>query len=528
MNGAVSSPCVGITFFMVKLSKQKYMTRIFLKILFAIVFIGVSLTVFSQGNGEKFNVTKDYDYLVNRIKYDYPGYQDKVTPEILALEKELSIKVRKFPDSLYTYLAQYVSLFKDPHLRVSRVFKSYGNPIKKSLSEYEKNLWEKIRFSSQDENLGSMEGLWTSLWGDVYMTAKPGQTDTYLIISQDFTDWTPGKIIYELTFDKDSTTFNVKEYSLYGTKSYASIFPRAKYASLEINGQVLEIHGTNIYFIRKSDSSTSDEAFLYTYHPVSPNGKNNYWIAQPLNDSTFFLRIPSFDNAKDKITSLISGNLNLISCRPNLIIDIRGNIGGQSDAYEALLPILYTNPYEQKGVAWYASQGNIDDFERAIKTDNIREGGLPWTIALVEEMKKNKGKFIVHPAENGSEIIRRDSVYKYPRNVGIILSENNASAAEQFLLTAKNSRKVTLFGNGATAGVLDYSNVTPHLLPSGRYELYLPKTRSLRLPDNPIDNIGISPDIIIPFPEVEDTFDRLDDWVYFVMHYLESLPVESL
>lgn len=59
------------------------MTRIFLKILFAIVFIGVSLTVFSQGNGEKFNVTKDYDYLVNRIKYDYPGYQDKVTPEIL-------------------------------------------------------------------------------------------------------------------------------------------------------------------------------------------------------------------------------------------------------------------------------------------------------------------------------------------------------------------------------------------------------------------------------------------------------------
>jgi hypothetical protein len=47
-------------------------------------------------------------------------------------------------------------------------------------------------------------------------------------------------------------------------------------------------------------------------------------------------------------------------------------------------------------------------------------------------------------------------------------------------------------------------------------------TRSRRLPDNPIDNIGIAPDVItIPYPSTEQLFDRLDQWVYFVKKYLE-------
>lgn len=46
-------------------------------------------------------------------------------------------------------------------------------------------------------------------------------------------------------------------------------------------------------------------------------------------------------------------------------------------------------------------------------------------------------------------------------------------------------------------------------------------TRSKRLPEHPIDNIGIAPDVIIPYPAAEQLFDRLDQWVYFVQNYLE-------
>ena len=80
---------------------------------------------------------------------------------------------------------------------------------------------------------------------------------------------------------------------------------------------------------------------------------------------------------------------------------------------------------------------------------------------------------------------------------------------------------MTLFGNENTAGVLDYSNITPKESPSGKYDLYLPATRSRRLPENPIDNIGIAPDIIIPLEPKVQLFNRLDDWAYFVKYYLE-------
>jgi C-terminal processing protease CtpA/Prc len=105
--------------------------------------------------------------------------------------------------------------------------------------------------------------------------------------------------------------------------------------------------------------------------------------------------------------------------------------------------------------------------------------------------------------------------------VGIIINENNASSAEQFLLSAKNSDKVILFGSRNTAGVLEYSNADQILFPSGKYKLICPMTRSRRLPEHPIDNIGIAPDVFIPLNETIQLYDRIDDWVYFVKNYLE-------
>ncbi|MEI6886360.1 MAG: hypothetical protein WCO02_17860, partial [Bacteroidota bacterium] len=90
------------------------------------------------------------------------------------------------------------------------------------------------------------------------------------------------------------------------------------------------------------------------------------------------------------------------------------------------------------------------------------------------------------------------------------------------LLDAKPSSKVTLFGNQNTAGVLDYSNAVEVDLPSGKYYMRYPMTRSRRLPDNPIDNVGISPDVMIPYPATEQLLDKQDIWVEFVKDWLEA------
>jgi len=156
------------------------------------------------------------------------------------------------------------------------------------------------------------------------------------------------------------------------------------------------------------------------------------------------------------------------------------------------------------------------------------EEGLKRIQFLVGAMKKNIGGFVTHPYyENDNNLVQRDTLYTMPRNVGIIINERNGSSAEQFLFAAKQSDKVTLFGNCNTAGVLDYSNITPNPFPSNNYQLWCPMTRSKRLPENPIDNIGIAPDVIIPFPATEQLYDKLDIWVYFVKNYLELLNEEN-
>jgi C-terminal processing protease CtpA/Prc len=94
-----------------------------------------------------------------------------------------------------------------------------------------------------------------------------------------------------------------------------------------------------------------------------------------------------------------------------------------------------------------------------------------------------------------------------------VLIDGAASSAEQFLLLARQSHKVTLFGKRNSAGVLDFANVVGMPTPSGRYQVYWGTSRSLRVPDDPVDPDGITPDIRIP--------EKVDDPVAFAKAWLD-------
>ena len=227
----------------------------------------------------------------------------------------------------------------------------------------------------------------------------------------------------------------------------------------------------------------------------------------------------------DQAENLVKQHWKEIMVRPNLIIDIRNNSGGLDDYFQVLLSLVYTNPYERKGVEWYASEGNIRNWEEALRNGDVRNGeeSIKWINELISAMKTNVGGFVIHPMMGSNIIVHEDTIYQYPKRVGIIINEKNASAAETFLLEARESKKVLLFGNRNTRGILDYSNCVTENFPSGKYELRWPMTRSQRLPEHPIDNIGIAPDVLVPFPEIMQLYDRLDEWVYFVKEYLELM-----
>ena len=466
----------------------------------------ISIMINAQENG----CIKDFDYIVNRITNDYPGYQDKVNEEnyheLKNLENSLREKIKEYPDSCLKYLREYTNWFYDYHLRISVNSTKHQSKGNKLVNKQ----YHKIDTLNIPKNNQTLEGIWVGFWGNLAIVEK--EKNKYIGVAINYKGYEKDQIIFECTHIGNS------EFDLTTYWSFRNFKPNKELASLHVNNSVFEIHNYT-RFVRQTDDENYDMAFLATYIPEYPNGLNTFPVATNLSDSTFYLRIPDFYS--DMANDMVNKYWNEITSRPNLIIDIRNNGGGQDYYYEKLAELIYTGPYETKGVEWYSTEGIIKDWEYAIENGGIKPGYEEESLDLLAEMKKNVGGFFIHPHHGGDETEERDTVYPYPKRIGIIINENNASSAEQFILTAQHSTKVTTFGNKNTAGILDYSNITPKELPSGNYSLLLPATRSRRLPENPIDNIGIAPDVIISLEPTEQLYDRLDDWVYFVKIFLE-------
>jgi hypothetical protein len=80
-----------------------------------------------------------------------------------------------------------------------------------------------------------------------------------------------------------------------------------------------------------------------------------------------------------------------------------------------------------------------------------------------------------------------------------LVDKRCGSSCEEFLLAVRQSFKVKLFGQ-SSAGSLDYSNLRPFVLPSGKRLLMYATSRSLRLPQLSVDAAGIPPDQVLPVP----------------------------
>ncbi|PRY05008.1 peptidase S41-like protein [Pontibacter ummariensis] len=229
-----------------------------------------------------------------------------------------------------------------------------------------------------------------------------------------------------------------------------------------------------------------------------------------LDEQTALLVLPSFSIRHIKaIDSLVAAFKD--SPTPQLIIDIRGNGGGGDRPYFGLLPLMYTRPYEVHGVEFLASEDNIANFE-ALLQEEIPANTRKVVEELVATLKARPGQFV--PFGEEKSVATYESVSKTPVRIAVIQDQKCASAAEQFLLYALQSDKVTTFGTSNTKGALDYANVTELPLPSMPYLVGIPSSRSTRLPETSVDKAGIAPEVKLP--------KHLEDPVSYIKGYLKA------
>jgi C-terminal processing protease CtpA/Prc len=235
--------------------------------------------------------------------------------------------------------------------------------------------------------------------------------------------------------------------------------------------------------------------------------------AKQINDHTLYLRIPSFgaDVARE-VDSVMKASESLLRTLPNLVIDLRGNGGGSDFSYNPITPWLYTNPIIRVGSEVKSTKDNISAWRKMVLDDpNIPEEVKEETRPLVEEMERNIGRN-VSSGEDDTTIM--DKVEPNPKKVVVLIDGGCASSAEQFLLMAKQSKKVTIMGQH-TAGILDYGNMRLSATsPCNDITLFYATTRSRRIDKGEgIDNKGIQPNVVLA---------KDKDWVAQAVRYMDQ------
>lgn len=235
-----------------------------------------------------------------------------------------------------------------------------------------------------------------------------------------------------------------------------------------------------------------------------------------LSPTTLLIRLPSFDAAlAQPLVELLDRHCIALESHPNWMLDVRGGQGGFDQVFAPLLPWIMPHDWRCVGVEFLATRSNADAHERIGRDPRLTSDVTAVLARLAASIRQaREGDFVRLDEEKQGFTIFRTATdnRKRPARVAILADAHVYSSSEEFILTARSSPLVRVFGQ-PTAGVLDYSNCRPWPLPSGERTLWYATSRSLRLPENPIDGLGITPDRPLPAPATDGERDAEIDAV---------------
>ncbi|MBV8251931.1 MAG: hypothetical protein JO154_04920 [Chitinophaga sp.] len=422
-----------------------------------------------------------FKYVINNKGRDaYEAHNQK----ILARIKEAKTK-----EECVAILSDWIKFFRAGHAYVRSITNNNTTTTTPTETPAPAN-WETVsiqldKFKQQvaAKKDPGYEGIWSSPPYTMAVTKK-GEQYVGVIVEASAPAWKPGMVKFRIIPGKDTTK---------------SVFYMRNFSSVGSNKVIMTGHNHlqlgNTILKRIYPDNLQDDPNINEYY-TSMSAEQPYLVKR--NENTFYLRVPSFNQAyRDIIDSLLTANKAALLKTKNLIIDIRNNGGGSDATYSPIIPFLYTNPIRGVGVEYYSTKLNnqrmLDFINKEEYNFNAKEKA--WAKTSYDKLEQHLGEFI-NLQERAVGIDTLPNVYPYPQNVAIIINEANGSTAEQFLLEAKQSKKVKLYGV-TTFGVLDISNMYQQESPCKDIELGYSLTRSLRIPDFTIDSKGLQPDYYI-------------------------------
>jgi hypothetical protein len=485
----------------------------------AICLLAFTLMVYSV-SAQDCNCKESFQWMVNIFENNDAGFQYVINKKGM---EDYKMHTNKFEnkaenitstDSCSDIMNNWLKYFRNGHIGVS-IKKDHENTKDPSNSDSE------IRFQFRNEktidltenelitvlerkrNINPIEGVWNNgnytigIIGDSIIKNKFNA----FIIKADSVYWMPKQVKAELIWNSNTQSYLVN----YLMRDHSKV---ATTASLNDTKSILDMNDDLWLRLYPEETLSKKDHLLFSF------SKSRSPFVEKLSAQTVYLRIPSFmPSSKKEIDEVLSENDSLITAVPNLIIDIRNGTGGGDFSYRNILPYLYTTPFRIVGVDVYATELNANEFENYAKqSDDTSQ--INFLYRFSSRMKTNLGKYI--PLfDTPYQIDTLEKVMPYPQRVAIICNEYNGSTDEQFLITAKQSYKVKVFGR-PTGGMLDISNINEIGSPDGNFVLSFGMSKSHRIPNYCIDGVGIQPDFFI-----DDSIPEYN-WIEYTRSKLEE------
>lgn len=461
------------------------------------LFIYAMVFVNSKVLAQNCDCLANFDYLVSKVKKNYVGYKDKVRPDTQKEFDQLTAHLRSQAKLMGTkncipVLKPWVDFFKDNHLAVY-LDDSKATPaqLKVLFATTEKIKLTEVQVRQYLKNSkDALEGIWEddfqSYQVAIIHNKTPKRDYVGFVIRSSSSLWSIGQVKLEIKKKADSLKIN-----FYGRDHVSN------YSVVRYNGSSLEIPNFGKWIKLYPGKAGVQEAY------VPPT-----FEFKKLDAQTNLLVLPSFvPDYKPIIDSLIESNRSALLSTPNLIIDVRDNVGGSNSSYEKLSPFIYTTPVITESYSTLATPDNIEMYKKTLDSTNKQYFEL--ISGNIKLMEKNINKWIPqYPADT----IKFDSVYRYPAKVAILMNEYSGSSTEFLLLEASGSSKVTLYGK-PSMGAIDYVDyLMDNSLPCTLYQYHYPTTRLDALDKNPGKEYVIKPDVEIPV--------GTKDWVQYVRSQL--------
>jgi hypothetical protein len=455
----------------------------------SIAFLGLPILMQAQCNCQE-----EFSKIKNHLESNYPGFKDKVTTSNLqnyqgfTAQKEQVAAQAKNKSQCYFIINQWMSYFNDNHLQSAINMEAIEkiDPLKLQSDFPIEKIDVSDKLLKKIEKAKGIEGVYS----------KKGESFSIALFENknSFRDYVAVVIkSTDSTFENGSVLAELKEKSaneyflLYNSAhmlAFATIKPK--------NGELIS------GFVKNGKEIVDNENYNFE--------------AKFLNENTLYLNIPSFSwEAKPMVDSLFAAQKENLSKSANLIIDLRNNGGGSDDVYGVISSYLYTQPIKGIGVDALASNDNIKGWELILaQYPDLPAESRQEIQNLIDKMKLQINQNVNIVEDN---IDSSFTQLLFPKNVVILINERCASTTEQFLLEARQSKKVTLMGQN-TQGTLDYSNLRESDFCEMPYKLYTPTTRSRRIDiGEGIDGIGIKPNIYITYKQ---------DWIQEALKFLDN------